>query len=202
MKGLRVLALVFLGLSASGCGTAPPAPEDHYYRLSLPPGPGLASWPFDRPVRVMPPEADGLYHGRALLYVTPDAPLELHRAHYRFWTAPPTRLLVRLMRERLGRHAAEGGEPALELVLHLHHFEAVLGRPSQAWFAVTVRLRAPESGCLLLHRDYAYRVPAAGRGYYALVQAFQEAVRRYLTDLARDLDRARLTCLRRTRSDG
>ncbi len=180
-------------LLMAGCGSTPPAPEDHYYRLAAT-GQAFGRWRFDRPVRVLMPEADSLYHGRAMLYARSGTPLELHRYRYRFWTAPPPRMLVRLTKERLGSHAAEAGEQALELALRIRHFEVEQGRPSAARLGITAVLRDPQAGCVLFDRKYDYREPAEAPTHYALVQAFQRAVDRYLADLAADLAKASGVC--------
>ena len=192
MSRARLLFGLLL-LSLAGCGSAPPVPEDHYYRLAAA-GPVVTEWRFDRPVRVLMPEADSLYHGRAMLYARTESPLEVHRYRYRFWTAPAPRMLARLTKERLGRYAAEGGEPALELALRIRHFEVEQGTPSAARLGVTAVLRDPGAGCVLFARRYDYRQPARGQTHYALVQAFQTVVDRYLSDLAGDLARAPVTC--------
>ena len=188
------LLAVLVSMLLAGCGSTPPVPEDHYYRLAVPVRTALPGWRFERPLRVLVPEADSLYHGRAMLYAESDTPLELHRYRYRFWTAPPPRLLARLTRDLLGAHAAEPGEPALELALRIRHFEAELGSASRARVALLAVLRDPDADCVLLAREYRYAEPVRAHGHYALVEAFQRALEHYLNDLADDLARAPASC--------
>ena len=71
---------------------------------------------------------------------------------------------------------------------------ARLGRPSAARLGITAVLRDPQAGCVLFDRKYDYREPAEAPTHYALVQAFQRAVDRYLADLAADLAKASGVC--------
>ena len=83
-------------IALGGCFGGSPAsvPSDHYYRL-----------PQNKPVSVLPApiikgtlairkfQAHGLYHGRPLLYINSETPLEVHRYHYHHWTESPPQLI-------------------------------------------------------------------------------------------------------------
>jgi len=84
--------LVPLGVAAGCLGAS--APPDHFYRLATgAPEHRLAEPLFHGTLAVERFRAGGLLGERALLFTTQEAPLEVHRHGYHYWTESPTILL-------------------------------------------------------------------------------------------------------------
>ena len=93
------LSLVVL---LSACQSAPPVPQDKYYRLTVTPGPTWTQPLLRDAVFVAPLRAEGLYAERAMLYASVQRPRELLQYHYQFWSEPPALLLQEHLRASLG----------------------------------------------------------------------------------------------------
>ena len=99
MKRYCLLTVAILPLLSGCLGSAPPVPQDHYYRLMVPgPARALAKPVFPGVMSVELLQADGLLRERPLLYSRRGAPHELQQYNYRYWTdAPPRMLQVQLV---------------------------------------------------------------------------------------------------------
>lgn len=90
MKRNFLILLVLLGLVA--CGSAPPVPTDHFYRLVLPRDTEKQQL-YGGVIYVGNFIADGLYNDRAVLFVNDKEGRELQQHHYHFWITSPPHLL-------------------------------------------------------------------------------------------------------------
>ncbi|OGI53625.1 MAG: hypothetical protein A3E57_01495 [Candidatus Muproteobacteria bacterium RIFCSPHIGHO2_12_FULL_60_33] len=84
---------MMLAIGISGC-TAPPLPEDHFYRLELgAPAAIQGQLRIDGALTVQRIRMGGMYGKRPLLYSTAHAPTELRQYHYHYWVDNPARLI-------------------------------------------------------------------------------------------------------------
>ncbi|MDA0998524.1 MAG: ABC-type transport auxiliary lipoprotein family protein, partial [Proteobacteria bacterium] len=93
-RASSVISAALLLAVLTGCGSAPPVPEDKYYRLQA----VLAAAPLQQPkfngtLEVERFSADGLTAGRPIVYSAQNDPSGLQEYHYHFWTQPPTVML-------------------------------------------------------------------------------------------------------------
>jgi cholesterol transport system auxiliary component len=87
------LVLLSFGLLV-GCGSAPPVPEDQYYRLqAVYTTKPLAHKTLPGTIEVDRFVADGLTSQRAVVYSEIETPNQVRVYHYDFWIKPPTVML-------------------------------------------------------------------------------------------------------------
>ena len=86
---------ISMALLLTGClASAPPVPQDHYYRLMLQtPARKVTEPVFPGVLSVEMLQADGLLRERPLLYSRSGTPHELQQYNYRYWTDAPPRML-------------------------------------------------------------------------------------------------------------
>ena len=94
MKRYSALA-ISLALLLSGClASAPPAPRDNYYRITVQgPATPVTEPVFPGVMSVEMLQAGGFLHERPLSYSRSDTPHEVQQYNYRYWTDAPPRML-------------------------------------------------------------------------------------------------------------
>lgn len=196
MKLSLRLFVVFVSALIGACslpGSTPP-PQDHFYRL--PPAQKAdsgAQLHFDHIV-IKPVQVSGLYHERAMLYVSAKRPLEIKRYHYHFWSEPPSQLVLRFMRGWLlangvaNQVSTESGDEAADLTLmaELTGFEQV-----QEDTGYQVRLAMDVDWIDVAGKRhsarYALMQPAASDSVYDTAAAFGVAMQRLMQQLMTDV---------------
>jgi ABC-type uncharacterized transport system auxiliary subunit len=189
--------LLVLGLLLAGCGSAPPAPEERYYRLAMSQPPLTIGQPLLSGVLLVGSlDSSTLHLERTILYTDAAQPDELLRYHYHSWIDTPPRLVQSFLEHYLRqRQLADTvmiddahSDWSYLLQGRLGHFERVLdGEGSRVEVAMTLTLFVKDSNRPMLIRDYHVRQPVAGDSINATVAAFALATERLADSFYADL---------------
>ncbi len=191
----RVAAGCCLAFLLAGCGSPPPAPADHFYRLVLPEQVQYHGVPGAEVITVGAFLAEGLYNERALLSSIDNPSRELEQSYYHFWiTSPPGLLrdyLVRLLRQAgVSPLVLTGAGPGrgLRIAGRVLAFERqAAGDQASAHVALELRVDGPGDDLPLLLREYHASRPVLGPAMTDVVAAFNAAVDGIYGDFLRDL---------------
>lgn len=175
------LALCSL-LALAACGSAPPTPVDHFYRLQ-PVSLAATSLP---PLQVEPLRADSLYAERPLVFSEAGQSRALRQYHYHLWLYPPAQLVQDHLSASLGRTAREGKD-GLRLEGRILRFDRVLLGKGVSKAVVALELQVRAGGKLLLDKVYEAEQAAADASIAAHVQAVEQALGNIYGQLAGDL---------------
>ena len=186
MKSLHAI-LIALCLTLGACGSVPPAPTDHFYRLqpvSVPPVAQRGS-----SIEVQDFRADSLYAERPIIYSEADNLRQLRQYHYHLWLYAPAQMVQTHLASSLGSalDLSGGRTAARTLNGRVVNFERVVsGKNSKAVAALELRLRAGDR--LLLNKTYQAEQSASDDSLPAFAQAMEQALAaiyaEFLTDLA------------------
>ena len=179
------LILMSLGLLL-GCVSAPPVPEDQYYRLQA----VYASKPFvhkalSGTIEVDRFVADGLTSQRAVVYSEIKKPNQVWAYHYDFWIKPPTVMLrdelVSFLRASKISDAVVTPEMRVksEYVLtgKIKHLEQVIMTSGyRTIIEIELGLRKPGTGKLLFLDTYRLENDANGSDVAAAVDSLNTAL--------------------------
>lgn len=181
MIGKQVFLAAALAITLAGCGSAPPAPTDRFYRLQAAPIGGNTSVPKHtlRSVR-----AESLYAERPIVHVRSDDPRQLRQYHYHLWLYPPADTVRDFLTTSLGSRR-EGG---LQLDVRINSFERVID--GTASFAQTeLQVVASGPGGIVFERRYAAKEAARDDSFSAFAAAMESALGTISKQLAGDLQR-------------
>jgi len=190
MKRIRAL-YASLGLLLAACGSVPPLPVDHFYRLrpvSVP----VAPEALPGAIAVQPFRADSLYAERAIVYCDAADPRQLRQYHYQLWLYPPAQMTHEHFTASAGQALDLSGGSATGKVLdgRIVAFERVLsGKTSKAVVALELRLLA--GGKLLLNKTYQAEQAADDESLSAFAAAMEAALSRIYAEFIADLGRLR-----------
>lgn len=179
--GLVVLSVILL----AACGTPPPVPDDHYYRLET----RAAGSRFDQPVfdgvlLVERPAAAGVRRGRKMLYSDDPGHLRFQQYHYHHWEDAVPHLLHRWLDQWLEASGVASevkdrphGQADYRLQTRIARFERLIdgGRYAAAVSLEFILLPAG-SNAPLLRETLAVVEPADGNSVEATVRAFGRAL--------------------------
>jgi len=193
-----VLAVAGALLGLGACGSAPPVPEDRYYRLQA----VFAGTPrqaalLSGTIEVDRFVADGLTSERPVVYSKGGHPNEVKAYHYNFWIKPPTVMLrdelVSFLRE--AKVADVIVTPAMRvqadyvLTGKIKHLEQVIGTPNRTMLEVELGLRHPTDGKLLFLKSYRQENVSGGSGVGAAVDSLNTALSIVYADFLQDLSK-------------
>lgn len=183
----------------SACSSAPPLPDDVYYRLQLAaPAQRLEAPRVPGPVLVARFGGASVYTSRDLAYSSESPYLHLSHYHYHHWVDPPPQLLQQELVDYLRaanlaqRVETEAGRqlPALRIDGTIRRFERQ--KSASGWqVAVALELRATPADRRAepLLKTYDVVLAAEGDGIEATVRAFSAATatvfERFLADLGK-----------------
>jgi len=197
LKRLRAatIALITLAVTAA-CGSAPPVPEDHFYRLQA----DYASEPMatnilSGTIEVDRFVADGLTSERSIVYSQSGKPNQVKTYHYHFWIKPPAVMLrdeiVSFL--RMANIAKAIVTPELRVqadyVLSgkIEHLEQVRGENDRALIEVELSLRGSADGKLLFLQSYRIENESGGPSVASAVDSLNTALSIIYSDFVADL---------------
>jgi uncharacterized lipoprotein YmbA len=170
------LAAVVLAVGLSACGSAPPAPVDHFYRLQT-----SASLPMVDIGRI---QATSLYAERPIVYSEASNPRQLRQYHYHLWLYPPAQMI----REVLSTSAAPqpDGKARPLLDARIVSFDRIVAAGgSSARVVLDVTLGAGSTATTT--RRYQAESVAGDASITAFVVAMEAALGQVVAEIQRDL---------------
>jgi len=192
------LAATLLALSAfllAACQSAPPVPENRYYRVHASSTTAPANPLLKAEVAVLPLRAEGLYSERALLFS--DGARTLQQYHYHHWLYAPNCLLQEFLADQFRQaglatkvHGAEHRNEAPYAVSgRIVNLERIA---PQNKARVTLELRLDKNGKRLWQQTYSTEEAMTENSIPAYVLATEHALQRITADFVGDLRRARI----------
>jgi ABC-type uncharacterized transport system auxiliary subunit len=195
---LSAVALGVAGMVAA-CASAPPVPEDQFYRLKAV---RVAAAPTAKPlfpgtIEIDRFVADGVTAGRPIVYSEAGKPFQVKEYHYHFWTQPPTVML----RDELVAYlrAANVAKTVVTpevrvgadyvLTGKIIRLEQVVGTPPKAALEIELGVRRTTGGELVFLDTYRMEPAADGPGVDDAVRALNIALsavyEKFVGDLAK-----------------
>jgi cholesterol transport system auxiliary component len=191
------LPVLVAAVLLAACGSAPPVPEDQFYRLRVTPAPSPGQKLLPGTVEIDRFVADGLTAGRPIVYSESGKPYQVREYHYHFWTQPPTVMLrdelVAFLRAAKVADAVVTPEmrvPAdFVLTGKISRLEKVVGEPPKAVLEMELAVRKAAGGKLVFLDTYRIESTSDGAGVDDTVNALNQALatiyRKFLSDLAK-----------------
>ena len=189
MTMIRILNLNLIFASIgflTACGSAPPVPEDQYYRLqAIYASEPLTTKPLAGTIEVDRFVADGLTSERAIVYSDIQKPNQVRAYHYDFWIKPPTVMLrdelVSFLRKSKISDAVVTPEMRVNaeyaLTGKIKHLEQVkMESGYRTILEVELGLRHPNTGKLLFLDTYRLENDASGSSVGAAVKSLNTAL--------------------------
>jgi ABC-type uncharacterized transport system auxiliary subunit len=187
-------AAAFLVVGLAGCMSAPPIPDESFYRLPTPEvSPGR---PVNAVVAVDEFRSDGLHGERALVYSTDSKHIALRQYRYDFWADPPPRLLrdylVAYLRKADVARVVNRYDPSApaDYVVSgkIWRFEQLIdGDRSEVAVRLEIQVDRNGSGRPLLLREYravaSAATPAPKDAAAGFEQALSQVASRFVADL-------------------
>ena len=181
------LNLIFASIGfLTACGSAPPVPEDQYYRLqAIYASEPLTTKPLAGTIEVDRFVADGLTSERAIVYSDIQKPNQVRAYHYDFWIKPPTVMLrdelVSFLRKSKISDAVVTPEMRVNaeyaLTGKIKHLEQVkMESGYRTILEVELGLRHPNTGKLLFLDTYRLENDASGSSVGAAVKSLNTAL--------------------------
>jgi cholesterol transport system auxiliary component len=181
------LNLIFASVGLlTACGSAPPVPEDQYYRLqAIYASEPLTTKPLAGTIEVDRFVADGLTSERAIVYSDIQKPNQVRAYHYDFWIKPPTVMLrdelVSFLRKSKISDAVVTPEMRVNaeyaLTGKIKHLEQVkMESGYRTILEVELGLRHPNTGKLLFLDTYRLENDASGSSVGAAVKSLNTAL--------------------------
>ena len=181
-------------LALSACGSALPAPEDHYYRLQATYAGTAMANPLPGTIELDRFVADGLTSERGIVYSAAATPNQVQAYHYHFWIKPPTVLLrdelVSFLREAKAASAVVTPEVRANakyvLTGKIEHLEQTRGKAERTLLEIELALRGADDGELIFLKTYRQENASAG-GVGAAVDSLNTALSIVFADFLDDL---------------
>ena len=181
------LNLIFASIGfLTACGSAPPVPEDQYYRLqAIYASEPLTTKPLAGTIEVDRFVADGLTSERAIVYSDIQKPNQVRAYHYDFWIKPPTVMLrdelVSFLRKSKISDTVVTPEMRVNaeyaLTGKIKHLEQVkMESGYRTILEVELGLRHPNTGKLLFLDTYRLENDASGSSVGAAVKSLNTAL--------------------------
>lgn len=186
MNRLNALLLT-LCLMLGSCGSVPPAPIDHFYRLQAMPV-SATTKALPGAIAVLPFRADSLYAERPMIYTDEASLRQLRQYHYHLWLYPPAQMVQRHLVASLGTALDLSGDSAAANVLEgrVVGFERVLsGKNSKA--VVALELSLTSGGKTRLSKAYQAEQAAMDDSLGAFAVSMEQALAKIYAEFLVDL---------------
>ncbi len=198
--GIRHIGTVLVALFVlSSCGSAPPVPEDHFYRLqAVYAAEPLSSKKLAGTIEVDRFVADGLTSERSIVFSEAEKPNQVKAYHYHFWIKPPTVMLrdelVSFLRAAKISDAVVTPEMRVQanyaLTGKIKHLEQVKAKgQTRTLLEVEFGLRRPSDGKLLFLDSYRIENVAGGGNVAAAVDSLNTALSIIYADFLADISK-------------
>jgi len=190
MNRLNALLLT-LCLLLTACGSVPPAPIDHFYRLQ-PSVVSATTKAMSSAIAVMPFRADSLYAERPMIYTEEASLRQLRQYHYHLWLYPPVQMVQRHLVASLGNVLDLSGDSTAANALEgrVVGFERVLsgsaGKPAGK-AVVALELTLASNGRTRLSKTYQAEQLAADDSLGAFAVAMEQALAKIYAEFLADM---------------
>ncbi len=198
--GLKRTLMVPLAIAASAlltaCASAPPVPEDQFYRLqAVHAAEAAATALFPGTIEVDRFVADGLTSERPIVYSESGKPSQVKAYHYHFWIKPPTVMLrdemVAFLRAANVADAVVTPEIRVQanyvLTGKIKHLEQIKGKINRSLLEMELGLRKPTDGKLLFLKTYRIENESGGASVGDAVDSLNTALSIVYADFVADL---------------
>lgn len=194
----RLIPVLALALVLTACASAPPVPEDHFYRLQVAPPSKPAAKPlFPGTIEVDRFVADGLTAGRPIVYSEDGKPYQVKEFHYHFWTQPPTVMLrdelVSYLRQAKVFSTVVTPEMRVRvdfvLTGKIRRLEKIVGTPPKAVLELELGLRKATGGKLIFLETYRMETQSDGSGVDAAVYSLNKSLSAIYGQFVADLSK-------------
>lgn len=177
---------LLLSLALAGCGSVPPAPVDHFYRLQAP-TPSTTTAVANIEVRRV--QADSLYAERPIVYSEVGNQRQLKQYHYHLWLYPPAQMVRDDLRAQLPK-ANIGNKTALVVDARIVAFDRIVsGTGSTAQAALEVSISSSAEGKpVLIEKRYQAEQASSDNSITAFVVAMEGALSKIYAELQRDIE--------------
>lgn len=176
---------LLLSLALAGCGSVPPAPVDHFYRLQAP-TPSTTTAVANIEVRRV--QADSLYAERPIVYSEAGNQRQLKQYHYHLWLYPPAQMVRDDLRAQLPK-ANIGSKTALVVDARIVAFDRIVsGTGSTAQAALEVTVSSSEGKPVLIGKRYQAELASSDNSITAFVVAMEGALAKIYVELQRDIE--------------
>jgi ABC-type uncharacterized transport system auxiliary subunit len=191
------LATALVGAVLAGCGTAPPAPADRYYRLVPVQAQELVArqWTSGT-IEIQELRAGGLYLDRPIVFTDPGQPTRLEQYNYHHWLYAPPYLIQQHMVQwfRASRLAAAitgddtGPAPSFVISGRIVRFEEALAATGpRAEVELELEVTRAGQAAPLLSKTYNGTQAAAADSMDAFVVAMGQALEQIYAAFSKDL---------------
>ena len=192
-------ALIFALSVLTSCASAPPVPEDHFYRLqAVYADEPLALKRFPGTIEIERFVADGLTSERAIVFSEAGKPNEVRAYHYHFWIKPPTIMLrdelVSYLRASKISDAVVTPELRIAadyaLTGKIKHLEQVRAKEqTRTLLEIEIGLRRPKDGKLLFLDTYRVENIAGKPDVATAVESLNTALSIIFSDFLSDISK-------------
>ena len=194
----RLIPVFALALVLTACASAPPVPEDQFYRLkAVLPSKPAAKPLFPGTIEVDRFVADGLTAGRPIVYSEAGKPYQVKEFHYHFWTQPPTVMLrdelVSYLRQAKVSSTVVTPEmrvpPDFVLTGKIKRLEKITGASPKAVLELELGLRKATGGKLIFLDTYQIESPSDGSGVDDAVKSLNKSLSAIYDQFVADLSK-------------
>ena len=190
MNRLNALPLTLCFLLAA-CGSVPPAPIDHFYRLQATPV-SATTKALLGVIAVSPFRADSLYAERPMIYTEEASLRQLRQYHYHLWLYPPAQMVQRHLVASLGNALDLSGDSAAANALEgrVVGFERVLSgsasKPASK-AVVALELTLTSNGKTRLSKTYQAEQIPTDDSLDAFAVAMEQALAKIYTEFLAEM---------------
>jgi ABC-type uncharacterized transport system auxiliary subunit len=195
MRSFRPLALVPILATLAGCfGSAPPVPQEQYFRLIAAQPAEQASRQISGGIEIVPFAGEGVMSERPLLF-SADGGRKLEQRNYAYWTdAPPQMLrdqLVSFLRQASVADRVVPSELRVESAYAVRgtikRLEQLVGDSSGAVISLELAVLENSSDRLILSKVYTAERPTSGQSIDDAVAALNDGLDEIFAAFAGDL---------------